>query len=200
MSTGQKIGLVVSIAFMAWAVVSLSFGQIRSYGQFEIQVFFALMILFSGPIAFFWITTGNEASFKLNWGKLIFVVGGSYAVAFGIAAFVRSIGPLTPSVVWQTIELDTDASRPDQVIAHLQKSAAGHVWVTTEEVGNSVHSEKVWAMIVRFDGYDPELVVKLNFYNRIADGHTLVHVPRDGSLKESPHLEFASAATSQSNQ
>jgi hypothetical protein len=190
---GRIVGLAISILFMAWAVCSLSFGWIQRWDQAEIQIFFALLILFSGPIAYFWIAAGSEARINLILGT--FVICGAYAVAFAIAAFVQQIHPLISHETWQTIELDTDASKPDQVNAHLQGSAKGHVWITNEEIGTAAHTEKLWIMIVRFDSYDPNLRVKLTFYNQFGGGEKVVDIPRD-QVPETPHLVFNVSSTS----
>jgi hypothetical protein len=194
-SFGKIAGLISSIGFILWAVLVLSFGRVRSWNQAEIEVFFALLILFSGPIAYFWVTTGAEVQMKIAGATLL--MGGAYAVAFGIAAFVQQIRPLTPKQVFRIIDLDTESSNPDQVVARVRSSFNGRAWVTSEDMGNSSHNWRAWTVIVRFDEYDPELLVDLSFYNGLgADGKLTMQVERDGA-SDTPHLVFPVASNTQ---
>jgi hypothetical protein len=182
----EVVGFIASIGFMVWAVAALSFRRVANWGPAEMFVFLLLWFLFSGPIAYYWISASSKTQIKFPWGTL--TMGGGYVAAIAIFFFAKQIPPVTQSVLWKAVDLDTQASNPDEVVAYLPPDATGHVWVISEDHGSPPHNKREWALVLRFDGYDPELQVELRFYSNVGVGDMVVHVPRDGSLK--PHLAY----------
>lgn len=88
---GKAVGLIASIAFMVWAIWYLGSGQVNRAGSQSLSVFHMLFLLFSGPIAFFWVSANDSFKTDLLGGS--FIVGGGFAVAFGIVGFVHWIYP-----------------------------------------------------------------------------------------------------------
>ena len=99
---GKTIGLVGSIGFLCFTTYFLTTGKVKDMSITEIRIFYTLLILFSGPIAYFWISTGTK--FKIRFGLGSFVVVGGYGIAFSIIYIVHIL--LGPPCVWRHISLD----------------------------------------------------------------------------------------------
>ncbi len=91
---GKALGLLASIAFMTVAMWYLVSGKYGRATRQEIQLFFALFLLFSGPVAYFWVSSATKFRVRAAGGSLVLV--GGYAIAFAIVWFVNWV-VATPS-------------------------------------------------------------------------------------------------------
>lgn len=104
---GRIVGICLSVAFFGFAVWYILSGRLKSASKNELAFVYALFILFTGPIAYFFANAALD-QVRLNTVLGSIVISGGFAVA--IAALVIANNLAVTNETWKKFRLkDTEA-------------------------------------------------------------------------------------------
>jgi hypothetical protein len=84
-TVGKIVGLVLSVLFFVVCYRYINNGLIANFTRNELATWCAFLIIFGGPVLYFYANTNDRADLRTPLGK--FAITGSYAVAFAATIY-----------------------------------------------------------------------------------------------------------------